>query len=116
MKKIIKSLVILIFLTFGISNISFAQISKNVATTFINAHPAKDTQKVIVYTFSGYVNGEFIRDGEGFQASTTTIIAMDSCLHIKDGNGKEIYIPYSQIKFLGYQPETDEKYSSIFKL
>ena len=113
MRNTIKNLTIAAFFAFGISTVSYTQISKAEAATFINAHPAKDLQKVLVYTFTGYVSGKFVSDGDSFKASTTVIKLTDNCIHIKDGTGKEMYVPYSQIKSLGYQPETDKKYSNM---
>ncbi|MFT7612432.1 MAG: hypothetical protein ACI9J3_001392 [Parvicellaceae bacterium] len=113
MRKTIKILTITAFFAFGMSVGSFAQVSKTVATTFINAHPTKTVQKVLVNNFYGYVNGNFICDGDVFEASSTVITAMEDCIHIKDGTGKEMYISYSHIKSMGCQPETDKKYSTI---
>jgi hypothetical protein len=113
MRKTMKILTITAFLTFGMSVGSFAQLSKTVATTFIKAHPTANVQKVLVTNFFGYVNENYVSNGEDFKASSTVITAMEDCIHIKDGNGKEMYISYSHIKSIAYQPETDKKYSSI---
>lgn len=90
-----------------------AQISKGEIETFLNCHSPKDVQRVTVITFNGYRKNKFSRTGDLFEAKSTTLTALENSLQIKDGTGKEMYIPYLKIKSLSFQPETREKYSMI---
>lgn len=112
MKKLTKHLLIALFIGGFTLNVS-AQISKAEAEKFINDHPAKEVQRVSVITFMEYKKKTLVRNGDSFEPKTTVLTALDSSLLIVDGTGKEMYIPYSQIRALTYQPESSTKYSMI---
>lgn len=113
MKKTLKFIALTAFLTLGITSISVAQISKQDAETFINAHSAKEVQRVSIISFMQYKKSKLVRNGDSFVPATTVMTALETSLFIIDGTGKEMYIPYSQIKSLSYQPESTERYSMI---
>ena len=113
MRKTIKFIALTAFLTIGVTSNSVAQISKMDAETFIKAHTAKDVQKVSVINFMQYKKGKLVRNGDSFEAGTTVLTALESCILVVDGTGKEMYISYAKIKSLSYQPESSDKYSMI---
>jgi len=92
---------------------SNAQLSKVEVDTFLSAHSPKDVQRVSVISYTGYKKTKLMRNGDVFEAETTVITALENSIHIKDGTGKEMYIPYVKIKALSFQPENKNKYSMI---
>ncbi|HIP32338.1 MAG TPA: hypothetical protein EYG86_06220 [Crocinitomicaceae bacterium] len=113
MKKTTQQIFTVLIFCFGIMTVSYSQISKSEAEKFISDHPAKDVQRVSVITFMEYKKKTLVRNGDSFEAKSTVLTALESSLLIKDGTGKEMYIPYSQIRTLTYQPESSAKYSMI---
>ncbi|MFT4662680.1 MAG: hypothetical protein ACI8XB_002973 [Patiriisocius sp.] len=113
MIELIKKLMIVPFFVIGLSTFSFAQITKTEATAFINAHAPKEVQRITVVRLSVYVGDKYVNNGDSFEPSTTVITATVNSIHIKDGSGQEMYIPYLQIKSLSYAPESDKVYSNI---
>jgi len=113
MKRVITKKLVMAIFAICIATLSTAQISKSEAEKFILDHPAKEVQKVSVITFMEYKKKVLVRNGDSFEAKSTVFSALENSLFIVDGTGKEMYIPYSQIRALTYQPESNAKYSMI---
>ena len=113
----IKTIAITAFFAFGISSASIAQMSKSEVSLFTKNHPAKTVEKFGVINESSLIGTDrkvYLAKAAGeFVVSSTIMTALEKSLHIKDGTGKEMYIPYSQIKGLSFQPSSDTKYSRI---
>lgn len=91
------------------------QMSKSEAQQFISAHSTSSVQRLFVTRKVEYnaSNNDFAKSDVLFDPATASITALDNSLRIKDGSGMDMFIPYSSIKCLTYQPETDKLYSSI---
>ena len=117
MVKLNKNLAITAILTVCISLPTFAQMTKSEVEIFVKDHFPKDVEKFSIVNESSY--GAENRDafleraGHEFDSRTTIMTAKDNYLHIKDGTSKEMYIPYSEIRALSFQPSSDKKYSRI---
>ena len=117
MKKMVKTIALTAFFVFGITTMSTAQMSKNEVSVFIKNHPANTVEKFGIVNESSLLGTDnkvyLSKAGNEFIVKTIVMTAMDNSLHIKDGTGKEMYIPYSQIKGLSFQPSSESKYSRI---
>lgn len=113
MNRIKSSFLALAFITAG--SHAMCQISKSEATAFITSHTPSGVSRFWVIEQIQYnaAGNDFARDLESFDPATVVMKAMETSILIKDGSGKEIYVPYSQVKYLMYQPETDKLYSNI---
>lgn len=94
---------------------AFAQVSQAEATAFFKAHPPAKAQRVSVTEKVDFYpgNNEFAKSKISFDAATTTVTPQQNSLLIKDGKGSEALVPYSSIKLLAYNPETEQVYSAI---
>ena len=107
-----KGIITLIF-TICVLSIVQGQISKVEVEKFIEQHKPKDVQKVSVITFMEFKKKTLVRSGDSFESKSTVLTALENSLLLVDGTGKEMYIPYSKIKALIYQPESSVNYSMI---
>lgn len=94
---------------------AFSQMTKSEAQLFIDAHAPSTVEKVFVtkaFAFQASAN-DFAQEDVTFIPASTVIIAMEHSLRIKDGTGLDLVIPYTSIKCLSFQPESEKFYSSI---
>ena len=91
------------------------QISKSEAQAFVSAHAPSSAKFLYVTRKIDYHagNNDFAKDNINFDAASAKISALDKSLRITDGSGADTYVPYTSIKCLSYQPETEKLYSSI---
>jgi len=90
-------------------------MSKSEAQLFIDAHAPSTVQKVFItkaIAFQAAAN-DFGQKDIVFDPASTTFTALEHSLRMKDGNGMDVFIPYSSIRCISYQPETEKLYSSI---
>ena len=91
------------------------QISKTEAQAFVSAHKPSDVKYLYVIRKIDYHTGnnDFAKDNLNFDTTTAKIAALDKSLRITDGTGADTYVPYTSIKCLTYQPETEKLYARI---
>lgn len=94
---------------------AFSQMTKSEAQLFIDAHAPSTVEKLFVtkaIAFQSAAN-DFGQKDVTFVPASTVITAMEHSLRIKDGTGLDLLIPYTSIKCLSFQPESEKFYSSI---
>ena len=98
-----------------ITSAAYSQMSKSEAQLFIDAHAPSSVQKVFItkaIEFQQSAN-DFGQKDITFDPASTTLTALEHSLRMKDGKGMDVFIPYTSIRCLSYQPETDKLYSSV---
>lgn len=113
MKPSIKLITVLSCLFLSFSGMS--QISKTDLQQFIAAHAPSSVQKFFITRKVDYnpSANDFAKSDVVFDATSTTITFSDNSMRIKDGKGMDAIVPYSAVKYIAHQPETDKFYSSI---